>query len=217
MVDSSFDSIGDSDQGDGSDTSEGSNYNLAAEASTPSSTPPLTPLASYHIEEVQNNTEKAITTFERFVSWEWPENCNDGAMEKLRLQLKHGGGFSSTMKTIDFSTPKNVRLDTDEVLGLLCEKTQHSRIESAEKLVLPVVTNLRSGEVVKNLLEDFCAALAGGSSTLLRINEIVLRCDEIPNDFCTGDLEWIENFHSDICKPVTQDKPCTTITVSYVF
>jgi len=212
-VDCSFDSVGDldttnteSDAHDDSDTSEDSTR-------TQASTPPLAPPRAPHHEELQNNTEKAITTFERFVSREWPENCNDVAIKKLGLQLKYGGGFISTMKTIDFSTPKDVRLDTDKVWALLYEKTRHSRIESVEKLVLPVVTKLRSGEVVRDLIKDFCLALAGGSNQLPLIDEIVLHCDEIPDNFCTGDLDWIERFYS-ICKPVTQDKPNTTIKVS---
>jgi len=163
--------------------------------------------------EIQNNTEAAITTFERFISNEWPDDLQDLALEVLRYQFMYGGGFCSVMKTVDLSTPKNVRLDIEKVLLLLKEKTSISHITSLQKFVLPVVKTLRSGDVVKKLLGDFCGALSGGLTTLPKVDEIVIHCDELSNDFHPGDLEWIGEFHSAF-KPISQDKLCTDVKVS---
>jgi len=162
-VDESF------DDSDTTDSNESGNY--------PFTSTPLSSSLSYfdslsHVEGIQNNTETAITVFECFVSREWPENCNDEAIKMLEFQLRYGGGFSSSMVKIDFSTPKNVRLKTAEVLDLLDKKTHRSPIESVEKIVFPAITKLHSGEEVMTLLRDLYLILLTGDK-LPKIDEIV--------------------------------------------
>lgn len=143
-----------------------------------------------------NNTEKALTSFERFIFPEWPNQTaesNDEALEVLRLQLLYGGGFCADMKLIDLSTPDNVRFDMRDVLRLLKEKMGHSAINSVEKFVLPNVKQLTTGDMVKNLLGDFCGAFCGEN---VKIKEVVLRCDEVSSEFMAGDLEWVDSFLS---------------------
>ena len=163
-----------------------------------------------HDEGIQNNTETAITVFECFVSREWPGNCNDEAIKMLELQLHYGGGFSSNMVKIDLSTPKDVRLKTDQVLDLLDKKTHHSPIESVEKIVFPAIKKLQSGDEVMRLVRDLYRILLSGSHKRPKIDEMVFHFDEISDEFCAGDLEWIEKFRS-ISQPVKQNK--TTYTV----
>ena len=144
---------------------------------------------------IDNTTEKAITRFERFIFPEWPAGANDEALEMLRQQLEHCGGFCAEMKLIDLSTPENVRFDIEEVLELLKHKISDRviPINSVETFVLPNVKKLTSGEAVKNMLGDYCGAFCGENTT---IKEVVLRCDEISDDFVAGDLEWVKGFFS---------------------
>ena len=145
---------------------------------------------------LRNNTEKALTSFERFIFPEWPKQtaeCSDEALEVLRLQLLYGGGFCADMKLIDLSTPENVRFDIQGVLSHFKEKMRHSAINSVEKFVLPNVKQFTTGDIVENLLGDFCGAFCGENIT---IKEVVLRCDEIPSEFTAGDLKWVDRFLS---------------------
>ena len=145
---------------------------------------------------LRNNTEKALTSFDRFIFPEWPKQtaeCSDEALEVLRLQLLYGGGFCADMNLIDLSTPENVRLDIQDVLSLFKEKMRHSTINSVEKFVLPNVKQLTTGDMVENLLGDFCGAFCGENIT---IKEVVLRCDEISSEFIAGDLKWVDRFLS---------------------
>ena len=141
-------------------------------------------------DNIDNATEKAITSFERFIFPEWPEESNGEALRVLRIQLLNGGGFCADMKLIDLSTPANVRLDTRDVLNLLKEK---KRLNSIKKLVLPNVKELTAGDMVKNVLKDFCGVLCGENG---KIKELVLRSDEISNEFTAGDLGWVKDFLS---------------------
>ena len=147
---------------------------------------------------VVNTTEKALTSFERFVSSEWPvaqsAESNDEALETLMLQLEHGGGFcTDVMKLIDLSTPDNVRFDIPDVLYLLTDKMKGSTISSVKKLVLPNVKELTAGDRVKELLGNFCGILCGENG---KISEVVLKSDEISSTFTAGNLEWVKGFYS---------------------
>ena len=151
-----------------------------------------------------NNTEKALTSFKRFIFPEWPKQTaegNDEALEVLNLQLHHGGGFYANMKLIDLSTPANVRFDIQCVLDLLKKKMRHSTINSVEIFVLPNVKELTGGDMVKNMLGDFC-----GEN--IKIKEVVLKSDEVSSGFTAGDLEWVKGFlsHYNLDK-VTVRKP----------
>ena len=154
------------------------------------------------LREYPNNTKEALTSFERFIFPEWPgkqtAERNSEALEVLRLQLLYGGGFCSDMKLIDLSTPENVRFDSEEVsrvLKLLKEKMRHSTINSVEKFILPNVKQLTTGDMVKNLLGDFCGAFCG-EETKVNITEVVLRCDEVSSEFIADDLKWVDSFLS---------------------
>ena len=148
---------------------------------------------------IPNATKKAITSFERFIFPEWPaqiKGSDTEALRMLRLQLLNGGGFCVDMKLIDLSTPANVRLDIQDVLNLLKEKFEemsHCTLNSIEKLVLPNVKELTAGDIVKKILKEFCLVLCGENG---EIKELVLRSDEISNEFTAGDLGWIEDFLS---------------------
>lgn len=148
---------------------------------------------------IDNTTEKAITTFGNFVLPGWPEESAEGnvmALKLLRCQFLYGGGFCTEMDSIDLSTPANVRLDIQAVLGLLKEKMNHCTINSVGKFVLPNVKELTTGDNVKNMLGDFCGTLCGNGERSIKIKEVVIKCDEISNDFTAGDLEWVEDFLS---------------------
>ena len=147
---------------------------------------------------VDNSTEKALTSFERFVSPEWPVaqsvQSNDEALETLILQLEHGGGFcTDVMKLIDLSTPDNIRFDIRDVLGLMKDKMKDSTISSIERLVLPNMKELTAGDTVREILGDFCGILCGENG---KISEVVLKSDEIPSTFTAGNLEWVKGFCS---------------------
>ena len=153
-------------------------------------------------DNIVNATEKAITSFERFIFPEWPGHGQIGkssaealrlALRVLRLQLMHGGGFCTDMKQIDLSTPANVRFDIQDVLDLFKDKMSHCTLNSIEKLLLPNVKELTTGDMVKDMLEGFCRILCGENG---KIKELVLRSDKISNEFTAGDLEWVTSFLS---------------------
>ena len=149
-------------------------------------------------EHLRNDTEVALSSFDQFISLEWPQltaEGNDKALEVLILQLEHGGGFCTSMKLIDLSTPDQVRFCTDDVLSLLKEKMSHCTISSVKKFVLPNVKKLGSGKMVEELLGDFCGAICGCNKNA-EINEVVLRCDEVSSEFIAGDLKWVDSFFS---------------------
>ena len=105
----------------------------------------------------------------------------------------HGGGFCTDMKQIDLSTPANVRFNIQDVLDLFKDKMSHCTLNSIEKLLLPNVKELTTGDMVKDMLEGFCRILCGENG---KIKELVLRSDKISNEFTAGDLEWVTSFLS---------------------
>ena len=147
-----------------------------------------------------NATEKPLSHFEGFLSNDWPVDGGSElqVMAVLQLQLMRGGEFCANVKTIDFSTPAHVRLDSSEVLRLLKIKTMNNKftIEQVGKFVLPNVKEVTSGGMVKTMIEEFCRALCGKGTTVVRINEIIIQCDEVSRKFVAGDLRWIEGFRS---------------------
>ena len=155
--------------------------------------------------QIDNKTEQAITSFERFAFPEWSRefpleiNGEHLPLRVLRLQLLYGGAFCTNMELIDLSTPAHIRFDVQDVLDLLKDKREDKMhrctytLNSINKLVLPNVKELTSGDMVKKILEDFCGVLCGENG---KIRELVLRSDEISNEFTTGDLGWVEDFLS---------------------
>ena len=75
---------------------------------------------------------------------------------------------------------------------MLKEKTSLSVIKSVEKLILPNIEVLKSGSMVKEVLEGFCQAL-GDSTTETTIKELSLYYDQISTKFVAGNLKWIED------------------------
>lgn len=142
-----------------------------------------------------NTTEKALSNFEGFISNEWPRNWG-GELRVLELQLMYGGEFCENMKLIDLSTPAHVRLDSSEVLGLLEKKITNNKfpMKCIERLVLPNVKELTSGDMVKEEIEKFCRALGGKGTTAVKVKEVIMKCDEVSSKFITGDLKWIGRF-----------------------
>lgn len=144
-----------------------------------------------------NATEKPLTKFEDFISNEWPEGW-EGELQVLHLQLMHGGEFCENMKVIDLSTPAHVRPDVTEVLSLLEVKisTNKYAMKHVHKLVLPDVRELASGDMVKEVIENYCRVLRSERTAMVKIAEVVIRCDKVSNNFTAGNLRWIEGFHT---------------------
>ena len=143
-----------------------------------------------------NATEKPLSKFEGFISNEWPEGWR-GELEVLHRNLTHGGDFSTDMEVIDLSTPACVRLDSTKVLDLLESKIMNSEstLEHVGKLFLPNVRELASGDEVKAMIEDYCRVLRG-QGTKVRIEGVIIKCDEVSAKFVPGDTSWIEGFRS---------------------
>ena len=143
------------------------------------------------LNNVVNATRSSLTVFVDFITDQWPSGNDSKALEVLELQLKYGGGFCAEMERFDLSTPPHVRLDMDKVLSFLSHKTNTSAVKKLEKFVLPNIEILESGDVVMKLLGDYCGAL-GGTVTVTTIDELLLHCDQISDNFVAGDLHRIK-------------------------
>ena len=143
---------------------------------------------------ITNGTTSSLVAFEGFIPKEWLCSSNE-VLQVLERQLKFCGGFCQEMKKLDFSTPANVRIRSTKltiVQMMLKEKTSLSVIKSVENLILPNIQVLKSGSMVKKVLEGFCQAL-GDSTTETTIKELSLYYDRISTKFVAGNLNWIED------------------------
>ena len=145
-------------------------------------------------ERIKNETERSLVRFEanRIFSSEWPSSNGGKVIQALGHQLRFAGGFHAHMEVIDLDTPTNVRLDTEKVLGFLKTKPP---ITSVQKLVIPNVGKLTSSDQVKDVVRKFCIAL-GTPDKRLSVPSLTLPCDEVSNDFYSGNLNWIDQFYS---------------------
>ena len=143
---------------------------------------------------IKNETERSLVRFEanRIFSSEWPSSNGGKVIQALGHQLRFAGGFHAHMEVIDLDTPTNVRLDTEKVLRFLKTKPP---ITSVQKLVIPNVGKLTSSDQVKDVVGKFCTAL-GTPDKPVSVQSLTLPCDEVSNDFYSGNINWIDQFYS---------------------